>query len=334
MYNIKKIIQEAIKRRLLERKSDFDEYELTSCIIELYSNPDNTVVKLLDEGDDDSPHAIHIPNHVIYISLKPEVITGSINLNNMMFESKIFRENDSIMKCFEDKNFDSNILLKLDFKLQHGNNRNSEAEYQLYDNNDVSIIINTKKLYNKDNKDYNLDAFGGDPLSKVIPDELAKRVFHDMKNNVNMRRNVYHEFSHFYTNIKSNSLARMPDLSLLAQDEDKFDKDYANNYHENHARIAGIVADLKLALSSVGSGKTLRVSNNITVYLTHLKQYQTTGNHTMFEKAVNDLMIEYNDKTRGYKKLTNQMKRKIEKRAVEITMYINSHYDLRSIEII
>jgi len=331
---IKKIIQEAIKRRLLERKSDFDEYELTSCIIELYSNPDNTVVKLLDEGNDDNPYAIHIPNHVIYIRLKPEVITGSINLNNTMFESKTFRNNDSIMKCFEDKEFDANILLNLDFKLQHGNDLGAEAIYQLYDNGDMSIVINTDV--------YNLDKLGEDPLSKLVfknklnltIDKFIEKVFHDMKNVAVMKRKVYHEFSHFHTNIKSNSLARMPDLSLLAQDEDKFDKDYANNYHENHARIAGIVADLKLALSSVSSGETLRVSNNITVYLTHLKQYQTTGNHAMFEKAVNDLMIEYNDKTRGYKKLTNQMKRKIEKRAVEITMYINENYDLRSIEII
>ena len=315
---IKKIIQEAIKRSLLERKSDFDEYELTSCIIELYSNPDNTIVKMLDEGDKNNP------NHVIYISLKPEVITGSINLNNMMFESKTFRSNDNIIKCFEDKGFDANMLLNLDFKLQHGNDLDSEADYLLYSNGDVSIVINTEA--------YDLDSLGEDPLSKVNLDNFVEKVFYDMKNSIYMKRKVYHEFSHFHTDIKSNFSALKPNLYI--QDKDELEKDYANNYHENHARIAGIVADLKLALSSVGSGETLRVSNNITVYLTHLKQYQTTGNHTMFEKAVNDLMIEYNDKTLGYRKLTNQMKRKIEKRVVEITMYINENYDLRSIEII
>jgi len=313
---IKKVIQESIKNQLLERKSDFDEYELTTCILDLYRNPDNTTVSVVNLGNNSNP------SHAIFINLKKGVL-DVIDLNNQLFESSDYKKIDDIIKCFNDKSFNYNILKRLDIMISAGSEHGAEADYIMYDDGTFSININAESIYDLGDKQ--------DPLKHMITDLFVKKVFYDVIRSASLRRVVYHEFSHFYTDIKSNYQAIKPDLSI--KDEDLLKHNYANDYNENQARFAGIIADLNLALSEVASGSTKHVSKNITSYLKHLKQYQETKAHLSFEKAVNALESEYNDQTYGWKKLSDKMKTRIQKRVVDITMHINEKYDLTNIKI-
>tara|TARA_R110001599_G_scaffold1169_24_gene5734 strand:- start:1823 stop:2770 length:948 start_codon:yes stop_codon:yes gene_type:complete len=312
---IKKLINESIRLLLLERKSDFDEHELTTCILALYSNPANTDIKVVNLGNRNNP------NHAIFVNLKKDAL-DVVDLNNTMFESKSRKDINDIIECFNEKSFNYNILKRLDFMMSSGSDHGAAADYIMYDDGTFSININVDVIY-----DFNEE----NPLKNIIPDLFVEKVFHDSVNSSMLKRLVYHEFSHFYTDIKSNYKAIKPDLSI--KDEDLLKHNYANDFNENQARFAGIVADIELALSTSASGNVTYVSDNIKNFLTHLKKYQETNQHENFEKAVNTLVAEYNNQTYGWKKLTSKMKNRIEKRAVDIITHINTVHNLINVTI-
>lgn len=314
---IKKIIKESIEKQLLERKSDFEEHELTTCILNLYSNPDNTIIKVINLGDKKTP------NHAIFVNLKDDVL-DVVDLDNMLFETAGHKKINDIIKCFNDKSFNYNILKRLDIMISAGSEHGAAADYIMYDDGTFSININADAIYDLGGKQ--------NPLKDMSTDLFVEKVFYDAINSSLLKRVIYHEFSHFYTDIKSNYQAIKPDLSI--KDEDLLKHNYANDYNENQARFAGIVADLQLALSTIDSGSTKYVSDNISNYLTYLKSYQESKEHLNFEKAVKALEAEYNNQTYGWKKLNKKMKARIEKRVVSITMNINENYDLAKISIV